>query len=141
MLLLAPGSPKRWPAPPALGPRRPKRRPSRPSSRETRRASARWCLRTRSRCRRGGHQDRAREAAWASFRGPEETSDHRRFGDGHDESSSPAACVGELGYDLVFEVPGENEDEIRLLLVEVLGRVDWDMRARQEPPVLVRIAV
>src|ERR1041384_5057922 len=68
-------------------------------------------------------------------------SDDFKRGDREDQPASPGPDVGELLADLVPEVPRQDEDEIGPGLLEALGRVDRDVRAREELPLLHRAAV
>ena len=57
------------------------------------------------------------------------------------QPGSPCPCVGQLGRDLVPEVPGHDEDDVRSLPVQVLRWMDRDVRPGCEATVLVRVAV
>src|SRR5512147_1618882 len=61
--------------------------------------------------------------------------------DRDDEAPSPLAHVGELVDDLVGQVPGKDQDEVRMGLFECLRMVNRDPGAGQELPLLVRVAV
>ena len=50
------------------------------------------------------------------------------------------AC-GELLHDLLLEVPGQDQDVVGAVLLERLGVLDRDVRAREELALLVRVAV
>ena len=53
-------------------------------------------------------------------------SEYLDFWDRDDELATPFTHVGELLHDLVLEVPGEDEDVIRLRLPNALRREDRD---------------
>ena len=56
-------------------------------------------------------------------------------------ASRPTPRCRRAGRDLAREVPGQDHDHVGSGLRDPLGRVDRDVRARSEPPVLVRVAV
>src|SRR5262245_22276070 len=59
-------------------------------------------------------------------------SDRLELGDRKDELSAPGSDVVELFDDLVAQVPRQNEHVIGPRLGQAFGRVDRDVRARQE---------
>src|SRR6266851_8484828 len=61
--------------------------------------------------------------------------------DGHDEFATPFANETVLLDDLVFQVPGKDQQEIRLRLPNPIRRINRDVRAGQESAMLVGIAV
>src|SRR3990172_1587404 len=63
------------------------------------------------------------------------------LGNGDHQSGSPGARVGELGGDLVLQVPRENHDVVGFGLGDLLGWVDRDTCAGQEHAMFERIAV
>src|SRR5882724_1252559 len=67
--------------------------------------------------------------------------DDLRLGDRDDELGPPRPGVRELLHDLVLEVPRQDEDVVRLLGVDLVGREARDVRTGQEPAVLVGIAI
>src|SRR4029453_18756991 len=81
------------------------------------------------------------DASVVGAAGSPPSSVHRHFRDGHDESASPIPDVAQLLNDLLLEVPGKDQHEIRLRLRDPVGVVDGYVSARQEPPLLVGIAV
>src|SRR5581483_3695828 len=63
------------------------------------------------------------------------------LGDRHDEACAPAAHVSQLLDDLVFNVPRQDQNEVRFGLVYGLRRQNRDMSTRSELAVLVRVTV
>src|SRR5271157_84906 len=58
-----------------------------------------------------------------------------------DQSGSPRSDVGELLTDFVPQVPGQDKDVVRPSLGQTIGRMNGDMRTRQELPLLEGTAV
>jgi hypothetical protein len=65
----------------------------------------------------------------------------RDFRDRHDELGAPAADIGELGHDLVFEVPRQDQHVVGLGLGNLFERENRNVGTRQIFALLVRIAV
>src|SRR5215831_16038390 len=68
-------------------------------------------------------------------------SDDFERGDGKDQPAAPRPDVVKLSGDFVFEVPGQNENIVGPGFGEALGRIDRDMGAREELPLLHRAPV
>src|SRR4051812_15046478 len=68
-------------------------------------------------------------------------SEHLHGWDRDDEARAPLARVGELGNDLVAQVPRQDEDEVGARLGEALGALDRDVCPRQVHALLVGVAV
>src|SRR5712664_3618815 len=64
--------------------------------------------------------------------------DYQGFGDRDDELGAPGAHMGELFQDLVLEVPGQDEDVVGLLLVDLRWRMDRNVGSGEKLPLLVR---
>src|SRR5690606_26235869 len=67
--------------------------------------------------------------------------DHRHEWNGDDELRAPADDVVHLADNLVLEVPWQDEDVVRLCLVDRIDRLDRDMHAWCEAAVFVGIAI
>src|SRR4051812_16201430 len=65
----------------------------------------------------------------------------RHLGNGDDELDPPFASETELTDDLVLQVPGQDQDDIRLGLEDLVRWEDRDVRTREESSVLVRVPV
>ena len=65
----------------------------------------------------------------------------RDLRDRHHELPPQSGCRRHLLHDLVLQVPGQDEDVVRPGLRDPVGGEDRDVRARQELPLLVRVAV
>src|SRR5262245_33858306 len=63
-------------------------------------------------------------------------SDDLKLGDREDQPAPPRPDVAQLLADLVPEIPGQDENVVGPGLGEALGRMDRDMRAREELPLL-----
>src|SRR5581483_4472042 len=64
-----------------------------------------------------------------------------RLGDRYDELAAPVTDMGHLRHDLLLDVPGQDEDEIRSGAIDFLGRQYRYMRAGKEEPLLVGVPV
>src|SRR6478735_8802949 len=60
---------------------------------------------------------------------------------GENQPAAPLAHVGQLGDELVAQVPGQDQHVVGFVLGDLLGRQDRDAGARGEPAVLVGVAV
>ena len=69
------------------------------------------------------------------------TSDDFKCWNREDETPPPGADVVKLLADLFPQVPRQDEDVVGLGLGQVLGRIDGDVRARKEFPLLNRAPV
>src|SRR6266513_1269157 len=65
----------------------------------------------------------------------------RGLGDGDDEVASEGPDVAHLLHDLVLQIPGKDEEVVRLRLAHRAGLDDGEMRPRKEETLLVRAAV
>src|SRR5436190_160949 len=65
----------------------------------------------------------------------------RGLGDGDDELASEGPDVTHLLHDLVLQIPGKDEEVVRLRFVHRAGVDDREMRPRKEESLLVRTAV
>src|SRR6185369_16673808 len=72
---------------------------------------------------------------------PREPSHDRCFRDRHDEARAPVTRVAELRDDLVLEVPRQDEDVVRLYLVDARWMEDWNVGSGQELALLVGVTV
>src|SRR5882757_318364 len=68
-------------------------------------------------------------------------SDHLERRNGEHQLAAPLADVAQLLADLGPQVPGQDEDVVGTVLGDPVRVVDRDVRARQEPALLVRAAV
>src|SRR5262245_8062205 len=59
----------------------------------------------------------------------------------YDELSAPFPDAGHLRHDLVLEVPGQDQEIVGPRLADLVGVQDGDVRAREQLPLLVRVAV
>src|SRR5882724_887061 len=66
---------------------------------------------------------------------------HFDLGDGYDELAAPLPDVRHLFHDLVPEIPGQDQDVVRLGLADPVGVEDRHVGARQELALLVRAAI
>src|SRR6266850_7300308 len=66
---------------------------------------------------------------------------HFHLGDGYDELAAPFADVRHLLHDLVPEIPGQDQDVVRLGLADPVWVEDRHVGARQELALLVRAAI
>src|SRR6478672_10144509 len=63
------------------------------------------------------------------------------FRDGYNEAPAPFANKLQLLRYFIFQIPGKNNDIVRLSLSDPVRVVDRVMRARQIAPLLVRAAI
>src|SRR5262245_42816237 len=61
--------------------------------------------------------------------------------DRYDELPAPFAHVRELPHDFFLQVPGQNENIVRLCLLDTLRREDGNVRTRRIAALLVRTAI
>src|SRR6266545_3532286 len=57
--------------------------------------------------------------------------------DGDHELTAPFPDVADRGHDLLADVPRQDQDEVRMRLADPVGMMDRDVRAGQEPALLV----
>src|SRR6266480_8106600 len=65
----------------------------------------------------------------------------RDLGNWDDELAAEGPHVRHLLNDLVLQIPGKDEEVVRLCLAHHAGVDDWEMRPRKEEALLVRAAV
>src|SRR5262249_16947393 len=66
---------------------------------------------------------------------------YRNFRDRDNELSSPVADACHLSHDLVLEVPGKNQDKVRLCFLDFVRVKDWNVDSWHEVALLVRAQV